>query len=142
MSYSDCTTYSPHKGSLPDKVLAFFVDNGDEELSTIDVAEKFDATPSGAVSQKMAPLVRMGLLESMRRGRLVHYTAGPMLASWAGEAPAPATYTPAITLRPVVERAAAKAQPAPAAPLEIRITLHVHGLGTPAMRLELAGVEP
>ena len=109
MSYSDCTTYSPHMGSLPDKVLAFFADNKDEELSTIDVAEKFDVTPSGAVSQKMAPLVRMGLLESTRKGRLVHYTAGPRLASWTGEAPAPATYTPVITLRPVVGKAAAKA---------------------------------
>ena len=140
MSYIDAMSYSPHAGSLPDKVLAFFKACPDEELTSIDIAEKFTVTPSGAVSAKMAPLVRMGLLASTRRGRLVHYSAGGRLAEWetglAGTRAAPvATFTPAITLRPM-------GQPTQPTPFEIRINLQVHNLGTPMQRVEFMGIEP
>jgi len=131
MSYTDCKTYFPHSGSLPDKVLSFFAANDDEELSTIDIISKFGVTSPGAVSSKMAPLVRMGLLGSIRRGRLVHYTAGMMLADWAkGNENAPAN-RPAQDPEPVKQLAR---------PLEIKITIHVPGAGTPGQRVEVAGV--
>jgi hypothetical protein len=127
MSYTDCKTYFPHSGSLPDKVLSFFAVNDDEELSTIDIISKFGVTSPGAVSSKMAPLVRMGLLGSIRRGRLVHYTAGMMLADWAkGNENATAN-------RPAQDPPTAK-------PLEIKIAIHVHGAGTPSQRIDVVWI--
>ena len=127
MSYSDCTTYSPHKGSLQDLVLGFFVANPDEELSTMDIAEKFVIAPTGSVSDKMAPLVRMQLLNAHRVGRLTHYTAGTKLADLA-KSPAP------------TNRIAAVKQPIRTGhknPVEIRLTVLVHNAGTPEQRVEV-----
>lgn len=128
----DPMNYTPNKNSLPAKVLAFFVDNPDEELTSLDVAGKFGVTPSGAASQKLAHLVIMGLLSSLKIGRHLHYTAGPMLAQWAGE---PAS----VVAVPAGKAAQKTARPEP---LEIRLTLHIYGFGTPGQRVEMAGVEP
>lgn len=45
------TTYKPHQDSLPGRVMAFFADNPDEELTAQDVADKFGASTKNVHSQ-------------------------------------------------------------------------------------------
>lgn len=124
MSYADASTYFPQPQSLPWQVLDFFTSCPEEELTSEDVAYKFDASRSGSISQKMAPLVRMQLLDAKRVGRVLHYTAGPLLEQWA--------------VKNLNADPPAKEQKAPKQkPIKINVTLLVHQPGTPNQRVEM-----
>jgi len=73
------TTYNPREGSLADRVLAFFTQQPDEELSIEDIVLKFDAKVQ-SVKTCLKPSVQAGLI---RWGQNEHgswvYTAGPAL---------------------------------------------------------------
>lgn len=78
-------TYIPKKNCLAEKVLSYFVQNPDEELSSFDIAAKFGVTPPNDVSEKMVPLVQMGLLSALKRGKFRHYIAGDQLDAWSAK---------------------------------------------------------
>ena len=84
MSYDDAATYTPKRGCLAGKVLAFFAANPDEELSSFDIASKYGINPPNDVSERMVPLVKMGLLSPIKRGKFRHYIAGDRMPAWAG----------------------------------------------------------
>ncbi len=145
-------------------VLHFFIANPDEEASFEDLRLKF-STPATLTKwiQGRVPvhrLMKLGLLAQCgtvpgagRNGRAAMvYCAGPELAAWAdtdhgresldmlerwrnGDTrPRPPKLKPQ-------RAAAAGAAPLPTGAVEIRVTLHVHGAGTPFQRVEIVGVE-
>lgn len=69
------------------RVVLFFGRYPDEELSTLDIAVKFD-TPARTVGGCLQRAVRDGMLAKDQgtggRGKLATYTAGPMLLSMVG----------------------------------------------------------
>lgn len=56
------TTYIPQIGTLPAKVITFFAANPDEELTSLDIAEKFDCGRN-SVHTNLAMAVDAGLLK-------------------------------------------------------------------------------
>ena len=64
-------TYIPRSGSLPDRVLDYFRQCPDEELSQADVAAKFDVS-RGSVGTCLKPTVEAGLLVYARNDDLEH----------------------------------------------------------------------
>lgn len=102
------TTYNPREGSLADRVLAFFTQQPDEELSIEDIVPKFDAKVQ-SVKMCLKPSVQAGLI---RWGQNEHgswvYTAGPALqlkAERAREAAQQATQpaaAPAVAQQPAM----------------------------------------
>lgn len=60
---------APRKGSLAERIAAFFAANPDEELTHEDLAIKFDAAQF-AVGYALAKLRARGLLESVHIVRL------------------------------------------------------------------------
>lgn len=102
------TTYNPRDGSLADRVLAFFTQQPDEELSIEDIVPKFDAKVQ-SVKMCLKPSVQAGLI---RWGQNEHgswvYTAGPALqlkAERAREAAQQATQpaaAPAVAQQPAM----------------------------------------
>ncbi len=136
--------FQPRERGLTGKVLAFFVANPEEELNSVDVAEKWDVRPRSSVFGALDRVVRMGLLARGKAGKWAVYRAGTNLAAWAAQQ-APARPVNCGTghcscVACVVPKAQRPVVPVGA--LEIRVTLHVHGAGTPFQRVELAGVEP
>lgn len=70
--------YTPQAGSLPERVLDWFAKNPEEELSSADIAQKFDVLSSSNVQPMLsAPLGH----ELLRRERGV-YVVGPRFAAW------------------------------------------------------------
>lgn len=136
--------YRPRAGCLQGPVLAFFAQNEGEELTSQDVALKWDVRPAGSVVASLDKLVRMRLLarrESAGPGRrYAVFSAGVLLAEWAREAMEPENR--ALYDRVQAERRRAYGGVVPVGALEIRLTLHVHGAGTPFQRVEIVGVEP
>lgn len=138
--------YRPRKGSLQGQVLAFFAQNDGEELTSQDVALKWDVRPASTVLGSLHRLVEMGLLakrESAGPGR--RYTvlsAGELLAEWAARARVDPSNRALHDQIGALKRQADRASVVPVGALEIRVTLHVHGAGTPFQRVEIVGVEP
>lgn len=132
--------YTPQARGLTGKVLAFFVANPDEELTTRDIADKWDVRPPSSVFGALERVVRMGLLTREKAGKYAVLRPGPNLARWA------AVHSLQPENRAVARQVDALQHPArgpvPVGALEIRVTLRVHGAGTPFQRVELAGVEP
>lgn len=102
--------YRPKPGSTAHSVCAFFAKNPEEELSTQDVAQKFDVKPA-SVAMHLTGALTAQLLSRPRPGT---YAAGPQLAQWdAADDPTRRTaarrYTPIdIEAVPIV-----KARPVP-----------------------------
>ena len=145
--------YRPRDGGLQGQVLAFFVANEGEELTSRDVALKWDVRPASTVGGSLDKLVRMGLLakrDSTGPGRrYTVFSAGPLLAEWAQGARPDLASAPPEGGRPHVSTlpwapVAPVREPGvvPIGALEIRVRLWVHGAGTPFQRVEVAGVEP
>ena len=141
----EALAYRPHAGSLQGQVLAFFVANEGEELTTQDIALKWDVRPASTVGGSLSRLVAMRLLakrESAGPGR--RYTvlsAGALLAEWAARQVAQAENRPLYD-RVQAEKRADHGGVVPVGALEIRVRLWVHGAGTKFQRVEVAGVEP
>lgn len=133
--------YRPRDGGLQGQVLAFFAANEGEELTSQDVALKWDVRPASTVGGSLHRLVAMRLLakrESAGPGR--RYTvlsAGPLLAEWAARQVAQAENRPLYDRIQAEKRADAGVVPVGA--LEIRVRLWVHGAGTKFQRVEVAG---
>lgn len=78
--------YTPQPGSLPDRVCAFFRQHRDEELSTRDIAQKFDV-PSASVSNTLTTCLAHGwLLRAKDDGGTTVYRAGPKLPTGSADA--------------------------------------------------------
>lgn len=80
-------SYVPKPGSIPHSVCTFFAKNPEEELSTADVAQKFDLKPD-QVPMHLTLAVKAGLL---RRVRPSVFAAGEQLANWQPNAQPVAT---------------------------------------------------
>lgn len=155
--------FRPRDRLLVLPVLAFFLANPDEELSVADMVAKF-SIPTGKsmyASSALAGLRNMGLLAGRRDGRCSLWSAGPALAGWgasangalclqalrSGQKVAWREREPGAGPKPAAVLSAGQGAAGPvraAAPvgaLEIRLTLRVHGAGTPFQRVEVAGVE-
>ena len=131
--------YEPSARGLTGKVLAFFVANPDEELTTRDIADKWDVRPPSSVFGALDRVVSMGLLAREKVGKYAVLRPGPNLARWAAVQPV----APGVQMAMQGDALPAKARGVvPVGALEIRLTLHVHGAGTPFARVEIAGVEP
>ena len=131
--------YTPQARGLTGKVLAFFVANPDEELTTRDIADKWDVRPPSSVFGALDRVVSMGLLAREKVGKYAVLRPGPNLARWAAVQPV----APGVQMAMQGDALPAKARGVvPIGALEIRLTLHVHGAGTPFQRVEIAGVEP
>lgn len=135
--------YRPRAGGLQGQVLAFFAQNEGEELTSQDVALKWDVRPASSVVASLDKLVHMGLLarrESAGPGRrYTVFSAGVLLAEWASRARVDPSNR---ALKRQADRASVAPGVVPIGALEIRLTLHVHGAGTPFQWVEIAGVEP
>lgn len=68
-------TYIPRQGSLPERVLNFFMKHQDEELSIADIAIKFEVNADG-VGPTLGRAVAAGLLAKPKDGV---FRAGPQL---------------------------------------------------------------
>ena len=132
--------YEPSARGLTGKVLAFFVANPEEELTTRDIADKWDVRPPSSVFGALDRVVRMGLLQREKAGKYAMFKAGPNLARWAAVHSVQPENRALARQVDALQHAARG--PAPVGALEIRLTLHVHGAGTPFQRVEIAGVEP
>lgn len=64
-----------------DLLIAFFVVNPDETLTTNDVADKFEITTQAAIDgcRNMRKCGLLDTVEAPRRGRLMTFKAGPAL---------------------------------------------------------------
>ncbi|MEW6559613.1 MAG: hypothetical protein AB1412_05380 [Pseudomonadota bacterium] len=71
--------YTPQPGSLAERVLDWFVKNPEEELSSADIARKFDVLATSNVIPQLAAALTHDLL---RRERGI-FLAGPRFAAWA-----------------------------------------------------------
>lgn len=76
-------SYQPHPGSRPAEVLNFFKANPDEELSTVDITDKFGISLA-SVHTILRSAVEVGLLKRIRNdlGDYI-YIAGPSLSAYA-----------------------------------------------------------
>jgi hypothetical protein len=72
--------YRPESGSLAARVLAFFALNPEEELTSADIAQKFDVASSSHVSPSLTPPMAHGLLARGPGG--AGYRPGPAFAAW------------------------------------------------------------
>lgn len=146
-------------------VLQFFVNNPHEEASFEDLRVIF-STPATLTKwiqgrARVHRLMKLGLLAQCgtvpgagRNGRAAMvYCAGPELDAWANTDHGRESLdmlqrwrsgdTRPRPPRPKGQGAAvAVAAPLPNGAVEIRLTLRVHGVGTPFQRVEIAGVEP
>lgn len=123
MRHSADQPYIPRAGTLPAQVVNFFMAAPDEQLTTPNIAAKFEADKTSVVT-KLQRAVNTGLL-AKQGGSPSTYRAGPRLL--AGEYPehAPAD-TPAQADQPATP-------PAPADdPAAQAIVIHVHVHLTPA----------
>lgn len=132
--------YTPHRGGLIAKVLAFFVANPDEALTSADIADKWDVRPPSAVWGALARPVNLGLLRRSKPGKHTLFEPGPNLGRWALNHSVEPENRP--LMRQVDALAARARAVTPVGAIDIRVTLRVHGAGTPFQRVELAGVEP
>lgn len=73
--------YRPESGSLAARVLAWFALNPEEELTSADIAQKFDVASSSHVSPSLTPPLAHGLLARGPGGS--GYRPGPAFSAWA-----------------------------------------------------------
>jgi hypothetical protein len=152
--------FRPRDRVLVLPVLAFFLANPDEELSVADMGQKFSVPGPKLVyaTSALHALRDLGLLVGRREGRIALWSAGPALAGWGASANGQLCLEALRSGAKVKHRQRAAGGPAGVSPrldsspapapkvtpvgaLEIRLTLHVHGAGTPFQRVEIAGVE-
>ncbi|XHS78527.1 hypothetical protein ACFJGW_00725 [Burkholderiaceae bacterium UC74_6] len=82
------TAYSPFIDSPADRVCQYFVINGDEELTVIDIATKFSIEADNSViTNALIPCVKAGYLVSEVKGGkhwrpITHYSRGPHIQSY------------------------------------------------------------
>jgi len=152
MRHSADQPYMPRAGSLPAQVVNFFMAAPDEQLTTPDIAAKFDADKA-SVANQLRSAVQTGLLAQQpgMGGSPSTFRAGPRLlageyperapadtsaqADQPATPPAPATRTaPPRRPAPAVQVHATTAPlPAPADdPAAQAIVIHVHVHLTPA----------
>ena len=105
----------------------------------LGIADKWDVRPPSSVFGTLERVVRMGLLTREKAGKYAVLRPGPNLARWASVQPVARGAQMAMGGDALPDRARG---PVPVGALEIRLTLHVHGAGTPFARVEIAGVEP
>lgn len=81
------STYTPFSHSVAGRVCAFFRQQPDEELTTLDIAQKFGVR-TNSVSPLLLSCVGSGLLKRVRnaRGEIV-YLAGPRLLDEISRSP-------------------------------------------------------
>lgn len=137
---SEVLDYKPQARGLTGKVLAFFVANPDEELTTADIASKWEVRPASSVWGALDRVVRLELLAREKVGKYTVFKAGAQLARWAAiQSLQPENQA----LGKAVDALQAQARGVvPIGAIDIRVTLRVHGAGTPFQRVELVGVEP
>lgn len=71
--------YQPQTGSLPERVLNWFAINPEEELSSADIARKFDVAATANVLPSLSAPLAHGLLARVKGGIL---TVGEHFAAW------------------------------------------------------------
>jgi hypothetical protein len=72
--------YVPRPDSLAGRVCAFFKANPEEELSSSDIAQKWDVRPTGNVVTLLMPAIEYGLLKRSKQGQSSVFSAGTRLA--------------------------------------------------------------
>lgn len=82
--------YTPQPDSLPDRVCAFFRTHRDEELTTKDIAQKFDVPASGIGNTLASAIYHEWLKRTKDEGGTTIYQAGPSLPNGWGGTPEPA----------------------------------------------------
>jgi hypothetical protein len=85
--------YVPKRDSIAGGVCDYFIRDAEEELSTPDIALKFDV-PQNSVASSLEQSVRSGLLSCRKSGAANVYGAGPRLLGQSGLANAPAWLQP------------------------------------------------
>lgn len=92
--------YEPQTGSLPERVLRWFALNPEEELSSADIAKKFDVAATANVLPSLSAPLAHGLLARVKGGTL---TVGEHFAAWnkarQGPGYAAASVRPAVSKR-------------------------------------------
>lgn len=101
--------YTPLPGSLPARVLDFFAKNPEEELSTKDIAQKFDVVASANVTPSLATPIVHDLLRRVQGGA---FAIGPRFIAWQ-RAQAAAQNPALIQTAPVQKPAQPRRPPAP-----------------------------
>lgn len=77
---SDENTYEPTAGSLPARVVDFFRENPDEELTRRDMADKFEI-PAASVDACLKKAIDAGLLATKNNEEMVRcWVAGPQIS--------------------------------------------------------------
>lgn len=71
--------YQPQPGSLPERVLNWFAINPEEELSSADIAKKFDVAATANVLPSLSAPLAHGLLARVKGGTL---TVGEHFEAW------------------------------------------------------------
>jgi hypothetical protein len=79
-------SYQPKPGSLAARVCAYFVKHPDEELSSKDIALKFDVE-SASVAALLATALAQHVLAREVRGGAAQYSAGAQINQVRGDAP-------------------------------------------------------
>lgn len=74
--------YKPLPGSLPERVIKWFLINKQEELTRQDIASKFDV-PLTSVEGGLATAMAHKYIAKVRSGNLVVFTAGPQITQAA-----------------------------------------------------------
>jgi len=105
--------YTPMPGSLATRVLEFFAKNPEEELSSKDIAQKFDVSASANVSPALTTPISYDLLRRIQGGA---YATGPRFSAW--QRAQEAAKNPALIQTAPVQRAAQPRRP-PAPPLNV-----------------------
>jgi hypothetical protein len=133
MSAANTLIYVPMRNSLAGRVCAYFMRDPDEELSSVDIALKFDVSQN-SVASSLEQCVRAGLLVC-RKGQANVYGAGPRLAGDSGLASSPAWLQPQANQPAPASRLANRSAGLPA-PEALQVE---SGVAMPPARAGLSG---
>ncbi len=111
--------YTPLPGSLAARVLDFFAKNPEEELSSRDIAQKFDVSASANVVPSLTTPIVHDLLRRVPGGS---FAPGPRFAAW--QRAQEAAKSPALIQTAPVQKPVRPRRP-PAPPINVEaITVH------------------